>query len=104
MIFIETPTFTKQVKALLDDDEYSAFQHHLAQDPDSGALIENTGGLRKVRWAVSGKGKSGGVRVIYYHVSAAAQIRLLLVYPKSKKDTLSANEKKLLRSLIERWK
>lgn len=66
-------------------------------------MIEGTGGLRKVRVAARGKGKRGGARVIYYHVSSAAQIRLLLIYTKSRKDDLSADEKRILRGLNERW-
>jgi hypothetical protein len=67
-------------------------------------LIQDTGGLRKVRWAAGGKGKSGGVRVIYYHVTADAQIRMLLIYKKGVQDTLTAKQKAQLRKLNEGWK
>ncbi len=60
-------------------------------------------GLRKLRWARAGRGKSGGVRVIYYWLSAHYQIRLLKIYPKSVKDNLSAAEKKALRRIVEKW-
>lgn len=103
MIFVETQIFTEDVKELLSDEEYSAFQQHLANDPDAGALITHTGGLRKVRWAVKDTGKRGGVRVIYYHVTAGAQIRLILIYKKGIKDSLSEAEKTALRKLNERW-
>jgi len=103
MIFIETPIFTEDVKQLLSDEEYAALQQHLANEPDAGALITHTGGLRKVRWAVQGTGKSGGVRIIYYHVTAGAQIRLILIYKKGIKDSLSGAEKAALRKLNERW-
>jgi hypothetical protein len=103
MIFIETPIFTEDVKELLSDEEYAALQQHLANEPDAGALITHTGGLRKVRWAIQGKGKSGGVRIIYYHVTAGAQIRLILIYKKGIKDSLSDAEKAVLRKLNERW-
>ena len=103
MIFIETPIFTEDVKQLLSDEEYAALQQHLANEPDAGALITHTGGLRKVRWAVQGTGKSGGVRIIYYHVTAGAQIRLILIYKKGIKDSLSDAEKAVLRKLNERW-
>lgn len=56
MIFIETPVFTADLKNHLDDEEYRALQKHLAEQPECGALIEGTGGLRKVRWAAHGKG------------------------------------------------
>lgn len=103
MIFIETSVFTRQVQALLTDDEYADFQSALAVNPLAGDVIEGTSGLRKVRVAARGKGKRGGARVIYYYVSDAAQIRLLLIYAKGRKDDLSADEKRMLRSLNERW-
>jgi mRNA-degrading endonuclease RelE of RelBE toxin-antitoxin system len=103
MIFIETPVFTKQVYDLLSDELYAELQQYLAQCPDAGDVIRDTGGLRKVRWSVPGRGKSGGVRVIYYHVSAQVQVRLLLIYRKGIKDDLSAAEKKVLRKLNENW-
>lgn len=103
MIFIETSVFTRQVISLLSDEEYAAFQGELAANPDAGDLISDTGGLRKVRVAAKGKGKRGGARVIYYHVSSASQIRLLLIYAKGTKDDLSQDEKRVLRKLNEGW-
>lgn len=104
MIFIETPTFTRLIKELIPDKGYSHFQHALAQAPESGDLIEGTGGLRKVRIALPGRGKRGGARVIYYYFASASQIVLLLVYPKSTQDNLTADQKKALRTIIENWK
>jgi len=95
MVFIETPVFTAQVKELLSDEAYAAFQQYLAANPEAGDVIKDTGGLRKVRWAVQGRGKSGGVRVIYFHVSANFQIRLLLIYRKGIKDDLQPTRKRL---------
>jgi hypothetical protein len=103
MVFIETPVFTKQVKELLSDEAYAQFQQCLAAHPQMGDVIQGTGGLRKVRWAVSGSGKSGGARVIYFHVSADSQIRLLLIYRKGVKDDLTPAEKKVLRNLNQNW-
>ena len=103
MIFIETPIFTEDVIDLLPDDDYAEFQEYLANNPTSGAVIQKTGGLRKIRWAANGKGKSGGVRVIYYYVTADAEIRLLLIYKKGTQDNLTENQKKVLRTLNERW-
>ncbi|WP_407354125.1 type II toxin-antitoxin system RelE/ParE family toxin [Luteimonas sp. R10] len=103
MIFIETSVFTRQVEALLTDDEYNRFQRELAENPTAGEVIQGTGGLRKIRIAAKGKGKRGGARVIYFHVAAAHQIRLLLIYPKNVKDDLSEDEKRVLRVLNERW-
>ena len=79
------------------------FQGFLFSNPKAGAVIQQTGGLRKVRWAVQGKGKSGGVRVIYFYVTAAAQMRLVAIYKKGIKDDLSAAEKKILKKLHENW-
>ena len=66
-------------------------------------MIQGTGGLRKLRWKPPGTGKSGGVRLIYYWLSADNQIRLLMMYPKSVKDDLSASEKSALRKIVEKW-
>lgn len=82
MIFIETSVFTRQVRDLLSDEDYTEFQSELAANPLAGALIEGTGGLRKVWVAAKDKGKSGGARVIYYYMDKASQIRLLLISPK----------------------
>ncbi|MEG3135408.1 type II toxin-antitoxin system RelE/ParE family toxin [Rouxiella sp. T17] len=89
--------------ALLNDDEYRKFQQYLADNPLIGDVIPDTGGLRKIRWAAGGKGKSGGVRIIYYYLLSDLQIRLLLIYKKGIKDDLSQQEKKILRGLNERW-
>ena len=66
MEFIETPTFTRLVTALLSDEEYRALQNELLEDPERGDLIQGGGGIRKLRFALRGRGKRGGVRVIYY--------------------------------------
>jgi mRNA-degrading endonuclease RelE of RelBE toxin-antitoxin system len=79
MVFIETSVFTKQVAELLSDEEYVSLQTYLAENPTAGDVIQGTGGLRKLRWAAMGKGKRGGVRVIYFHVVTATQMRLLLM-------------------------
>jgi len=63
---IETSTFTRQITALLRDEEYAEFQSRLAANPSLGALIKGGGGIRKIRVAVGSRGKSGGARVIYY--------------------------------------
>jgi hypothetical protein len=103
MILIETPVFTTQVKELLPDEDYRRLQWHLARYPYAGDVIRGTGGLRKIRWTAGGKGKSGGVRVIYFHVLSLSQIRLLLIYRKGLKDDLSPAEKKVLRAINEDW-
>lgn len=103
MIFIETRIFTQDLNGLLNDDEYRAFQIFLSQNPLAGDVIQGTGGLRKIRWSAQEKGKRSGVRVIYYHVTLAAQIRLILIYRKGIKDDLDAHERKVLKELNDRW-
>jgi hypothetical protein len=104
LIFIETSVFTKRLRELLSDGSYVAFQHQLADRPDMGDVIEGTGGIRKVRVASSGHGKRGGSRVVYYHFTSASQIALLLIYPKNEKDDLTADDRKMLKQIIERWR
>jgi len=104
MIFIESAIFTADVRELLSDEDYTALQLHLVSHPDAGDVIQGAGGLRKVRWVTKGRGKRGGTRVIYYHVTAQAQIRMILIYRKGIKDDLTPKEKAVLRKLNEDWK
>lgn len=103
MIFIETPVFTADVKALLPDESYAELQLTLAARPMTGDLIPGTGGLRKVRWALPGRGKRGGARVIYYWRMSHSQILMLAIYGKGTKDDLTATEKRLLQRIVEQW-
>jgi hypothetical protein len=70
MVIIETPVFTKLIKELMSDEDYKELQLSLVARPDLGVLIRNSGGLRKLRWNLPGRGKSGGVRLIYYWMAA----------------------------------
>jgi len=101
MELIETPTFTRMLTALLTDDEYRGLQNELMEDPESGDIIKGGGGIRKLRYAAQGRGKSGGVRVIYYWVKDNHQIYMLVVYPKSKKDNLTDKETAILREFVK---
>ena len=101
MEFIETPTFTRAITTLLADDEYAHMQIALVQNPSLGDVIRGGGGLRKLRYAVSGRGKRGGIRVIYYWFKDAHQIYMLLAYAKSVKDTLTAQELSVLSELVK---
>ena len=101
MLFIETPIFTNQASGgLFTDEELKNLQKELLVSPNKGDLITGSGGLRKIRVARKGGGKSGGFRVIYYR-STPEVIFFLLAYPKNKQDTLSKAEIKILRELIE---
>ena len=101
MIFVETPTFTKRVLALLDDESYAGLQAWLSKHPDAGDVIRASGGLRKIRWAAKGHGKRGGVRVIYYWWTGKDRISMLFVYPKNEMDDLDADQLKQLRCALE---
>jgi mRNA-degrading endonuclease RelE of RelBE toxin-antitoxin system len=103
MLFVESPLFTGQVTLLLSDDEYLRLQLVIGANPGAAPVIRDTGGLRKIRWSVPGRGKSGGIRVIYYWLPRQDQIRMLLVYRKGIKDDLTAGERRTLRSLNENW-
>ena len=100
--FRETELFTRAVIALLSDDEYAELQGALIVDPEVGHVIKETGGLRKLRWSQArrGKGKRGGVRVIYYWYSTESLIYMLLAYSKDERDDLSAAQKKALAGLV----
>ena len=89
--FIESPLFTKLVHDYLTDDEYRGFQAFLATNPDAGDVVRGSGGVRKVRWARRGTGKSGGVRVLYFARTEAGEILLLLIYAKSAVDSIPAH-------------
>lgn len=101
MEFIETPTFSRLLSALLDDDEYRELQNVLVEDPERGDVIKGGGGIRKLRHALPGRGKSGGVRVIYYWVKDDYLAYLLVVYPKSRKDNLTDKEVAILRDFVK---
>jgi len=100
MEFIETPTFTRLLADLLSDEEYRSLQNVLVANPERGDILKG-GGIRKLRHALPGRGKSGGVRAIYYWIKDDHQIYMLLIYPKSKKDTLTDQETALLRELVK---
>jgi len=105
--FIETSVFTRQINELLSDFEYERLQHELVLNPLAGAVIKRSGGLRKLRWKSEGRGKRGGIRVIYYYLTDDENIFMLFAYPKSKKDDLTAGQLKLLSKAVEEellWK
>ncbi len=101
MVIVETPIFTKQVLDSLSGDEYRLFQQTLLEHPDAGPRIPGSGGLRKLRWSAEGRGKRGGVRVIYYWFVAKDIILLLFVYPKNVQDDLTPDQLRQLRKIVE---
>jgi hypothetical protein len=101
MVIVETSVFTRQVIALLSDDSYRQFQASLAAHPDAGAVIEGSGGLRKIRWHLEGQGKRGGVRVIYYWAVAHDRLLLLFIFAKRERDDLTSQQLAVLRKLVK---
>jgi len=101
MKFIETPIFSKEVQTLLKDDEYKSLQVALLLRPEQGSIIPKSGGLRKVRWSSKGKGKQGGLRVIYYWDNKTESFYMLLIYSKSKKDDLSPDQLQILSQIVK---
>jgi len=104
MVFIETPLFTRQLHKFLDDDSYAELQAMLMRNPEVGEVIQGTGGLRKVRVALPGRGKSGGAWVIYYWFNERDQIGLLMMYPKNVQADLSTQQRHALRAVVEHWR
>ena len=102
MKIIETTIFTKRIRSLLTEEEYRNLQNELILNPEKGKVIRGSGGLRKIRWGISGKGKSGGVRIIYYWIIKKKTILMLLVYPKNEQDDLTSSQLKILKSLVEK--
>src|SRR5580700_5731939 len=101
LTFVEMPWFTERLKSRLDDESYRAFQNELSANPEKGKTMGGCGGLRKVRFGdpSRGKGKRGGLRVIYLYVPEAFRIDLIDIYGKDEKDDLTPAEKKILARL-----
>ena len=102
-IFVELPPFERYRNDYLTDESFRSFQLMLMASPQAGDVIEGTGGLRKVRFAdkARGKGKRGGLRVIYYWWVSGEQFWLFTVYNKDEMDDLTAAQRKLLKGLLE---
>jgi hypothetical protein len=88
--FVETKLFTRLVQEYLSDDEYSRLQQALLVNPEAGAVIPGSGGVRKLRWGVAGRGKRGGIRVIYFLRTRQWQIWMLTLYPKNVAENIPA--------------
>ncbi len=75
----------------MKDEEYRLFQLYLMNNPEKGDIIKGSGGVRKIRWAINNKGKSGGIRVIYYWKDKASEMWLLTLYAKNEQDSIPAH-------------
>jgi hypothetical protein len=104
--FIEAPAFSRYREHYFDDDELGEVQQTLIADPNAGELIPQTGGLRKLRWPDKhrGKGKRGGLRIIYYAFLSESEIWLMTLYSKGEMDDLTKPEQRALAVLMEREK
>lgn len=100
MTVVETARFLKDAASLLDDNSRADLVSYIAQRPEAGAVIPETGGVRKLRWALPGRGKSGGARVIYYFHSDRLPVFLLAMYGKNERANLSAAERNAMRARI----
>jgi hypothetical protein len=100
MTVVETRPFIEDATRCLPDDERQKFIGYIARTPTAGVLIPGTGGVRKVRWGTSGKGKRGGVRVIYYYHSESIPLFLLSAYAKSRQSDLSPAERAVMRRIV----
>ena len=101
MVIIESPHFTKLIADYLSDDEYAALQWGLTIHPELGDIIPGSGGIRKLRWAGSGRGKRGGLRVIYYWRNQQGEIWLLTAYAKNKAENIPASTLRAIKREIE---
>jgi hypothetical protein len=103
----EVPEYIRQAEKLLTEAERQDVLSYLAAHPKSGDLIEGTGGIRKLRWGRGGRGKSGGVRVIYYYHSELMPLYLITLFAKNEQDNLSKAERnelaKMVVVLVETW-
>ena len=104
----ETAPFQRKISTLLSDKERSDLVDYLAEHPSAGVLMQGTGGIRKLRWARQGGGKSGGIRVIYYFHNEFMPLYLLAAFGKNEQANLAAEEKQLLaksvKQLVASWR
>lgn len=101
--FRETKAFTRDVLSLLTEENYYSFQDYLQENVLLGDVIPSGEGLRKIRWRIEGKGKRGGVRIIYYFASQRGYIYLLAIYGKNQQSELDKNQLKKLAEQVREW-
>ena len=99
--FIETKLFTRLVQEYLSDDEYSQLQRAIIANPEVGSVIPGSGGVRKMRWGVAGRGKRGGLRIIYFLRTRHGQVWMLTLYAKNVAENISARVLKQIKDEID---
>ncbi|MCC6538373.1 MAG: type II toxin-antitoxin system RelE/ParE family toxin [Bryobacterales bacterium] len=100
MTVVETPLFLRKAESILDEEERARLVAAIGTDPEAGEIIPGTGGVRKLRWALPGRGKSGGARVIYYFHNADMPLVMLSIYAKNAKLNFTQSERNELKRLI----
>jgi len=105
---VELPEYIKRAEKILLEEERDELLYYLSSNPKAGTLIQGTGGIRKLRWALKGKGKSGGSRVIYFFYNETIPLFLMTIFTKNEKINLSKAERnelaKLVKELIKNYK
>jgi mRNA-degrading endonuclease RelE of RelBE toxin-antitoxin system len=101
LTFVETKLFTSLVGSYLSDDEYAALQLSIAANPEAGEIVRGSGGVRKLRWSGSGRGKRGGIRVIYYLRTTRGEVWMLTVYAKNEADSIPGHMLKRIKEEID---
>ena len=100
MRFVETAIFTRRLREHLDDESYRAMQIALMLRPEQGPVIQRSGGLRKIRWSTEGRGKRGGIRVIYYWSPAESVFYMLYLYAKNEQGDLTSEQVRVLARVV----
>jgi mRNA-degrading endonuclease RelE of RelBE toxin-antitoxin system len=101
---IATARYEKEAKRLLSEEERDAMQEAIAADPEAHPVVPATGGVRKARWGRQGKGKSGGVRVIYYYLVSDTEVYMLSVYSKNEQSDMTTADRKAAKKFVEALK
>lgn len=102
--FVEQPVFTRMLLELVDDDAYRKFQNELAANPEKGPVVKGSGGLRKVRMALPGRGKSGGARILYMWFPRQSTVVFYLIYTKGDMEDIPRAQMKAIRYEVQRIK
>lgn len=101
LTFVETRLFSSLVQQYLSDDEYSALQREVMANPEAGDVIRGSGGVRKLRWGVAGRGKRGGLRIIYYLRTRQGEVWMLTLYAKNEAESIAGHVLKKIKDEID---